>query len=308
MSFVLRVDLTDFSQENVLKAILILILVVGIFIVVGTVLINLWEQITRILFLISIFSYIFITASFSLYYCYEYGEKIDDSIYKMPSFISFFIRWAIFVGGTIGAVFLLLYLPSLARGEFGLVPKEIVNPDLVFMIITIRLIIIYCIIGIAIFAALYVIFKARLNGWLGFFFIFASLYASFLMINALLTLDSGNGLPNLITKIALFIFDLFILLISISSLIGKKADMLSKKTKILKSDTILVWLIFSKAAYEFSDFLLRSEEVRYWKSVSIFYLFIPILIIIGVWGIFKYGKLKKKRKARKKRKKRRKKK
>ena len=100
----------------------------------------------------------------------------------------------------------------------------------------------------------------------------------------------------------LFFFDLFLLLVTFGSLIGKKAEILSNKLKFIKPDVILIWLIFSKAANEFAS---ASPDIEMSNVIIIlsFVVFIPILLFMSFYGMYNYFKLKKLRKKRKKAKK-----
>jgi hypothetical protein len=52
--------------------------------------------------------------------------------------------------------------------------------------------------------------------------------------------------------------DVLILLYTIGSLVGEHMEILSKKLKFIKAETILIWLIFSKASYELAIILTHS--------------------------------------------------
>jgi len=257
---------------------------------------------TSLMFVISIFSYIFITVIFAMYFCFEKGVKFDDSVYKAPTAISFPVRWGIFLFGFLISIILVLYGPSRIAGEAPLVPKTIESKELAFTLTIVPIVTILMIFAFVIIAILVLIIKKKFNAWLGVFFVFIGSYISFLMISALFTVKGGQTLPILIARILMFSFDLLILLISIGSLIGKRADLISKKLKFISSDTILIWLIFSKAAYIYSDNILPSGDLTMMKGVAIFYLVIPLMVAMGLYGIIKYGEIKQVRKKEKTRK------
>ena len=126
------------------------------------------------------------------------------------------------------------------------------------------------------------------------------------MVNAFLGGEVANVSPildNPITYALLFIFNLFIILYTISALIGTKAEIILdlKVFKPIKADGILIFLILCKVAYEFGDFYLADNKVAgvnavLLKNISVFFLFIPLMIIMGLYGIISYDKIKKERK------------
>ena len=126
------------------------------------------------------------------------------------------------------------------------------------------------------------------------------------MIRAIIGVE-GSIFSSIYYEIALYIFDVLVIFITISTLVGKKADIISAEVRVITTDSIIVWLIFSKGAYEFADqaliLLEVSASVSVLKNVAIFFLFVPLLLISGILGIKRYSKLKAKRKAIKKRKK-----
>ncbi len=255
-----------------------------------------------ILMILAILSYVMITAIFTLYGCYKKGIEWDEKIYNWPRPINFFARWIQFFGGIIIAIILLLIAAG-AGTIWGLVSKDIAN-----FYILIPWLIILVIIVLAIFGYLFV-FLAKLNAWLGVFFIWVALYTYYLMFNAFYSLSKSDGTGTsslggdfaLYIQIGLYIFDLILILSTIGTLVGERTEVIGK-TLHMKSDTILIWLIFSKAAYEFVE-LIPGLKVGTFKAVGVFILFLPLILITGIYGIFHYFKVKKERKKKKKEKK-----
>jgi hypothetical protein len=83
-------------------------------------------------------------------------------------------------------------------------------------------------------------------------------------------------------------------LYTIGILVGKRAELISKKIKLFKADTILIWLIFSKAAYEMA--IINNPGLVSDKNWWVLTIFIFLLGIVGVLGIATYKKYRKKRK------------
>ena len=126
------------------------------------------------------------------------------------------------------------------------------------------------------------------------------------MINAFLGGDVSNVSPlldNPLTYALIFAFELILILYTISVLIGSKAEIILdlKVFKPIKPDGILIFLILSKVAYEFGDILLADYEygganIVLLKNVAVFWLFIPLMVFMGLYGIASYGKIKRERK------------
>ncbi|MGV9171010.1 MAG: zinc ribbon domain-containing protein [Promethearchaeia archaeon] len=150
----------------------------------------------------------------------------------------------------------------------------------------------------------------KYNAWIGVFFVWVSLFAFYLMFNTFFTITSSGdgsgsayGVP---IQIGLFIFDLYLVLSTLGNLVGKRADIISKKIKYINSDAIIIWLIFSKATYEFLN-AFPEAGVSTIKSVGVFLLFVPLFFFMGLRGIYKYSEIKDRRIKKKREKKRKKK-
>jgi len=294
-----RGDVRHLTWKNIGKASGFFLIAIGIYMFVGyVVFITMIDLFTSLMFVVSIFSYIFITALFSLYFCFEQGVKFDDKVYKAPTAVAFIVRWGLFFLGALISIFLILYAPSIIAGQTPLEPRADVSPSIAFMLYWMPRIAIIMILAFAGIAIIIVLVRGKFNAWLGIFFVFIGGYITFLMISALFTIKTGRTLPILITRIVMFAFDMFILLITIGGLAGKKAELIGKKLKILSSDAVLIWLIFAKAAFEYSDYILITTpgELTVMKSVAVFFLVIPLMIVMSIYGIAKYGSMKKKRK------------
>jgi len=301
---VFRGEVRRISWKNIGKALAFLLIAIGIYLILGYgVVFTMIDLFTSLMFVVSIFSYIFITALFAMYFCFEKGVKFDDKVYKAPTGVAFFVRWGLFLFGALISIFLILFAPSIIAGQTPLQPRDDVHPSLRFMLYWMPIITIFLILILAAAAIIIILITRKFNAWLGIYFIFIGGYVAFLMISAVFTVQGEGTLPILITRIVMFAFDIFILLISIGGLVGKKAELIGEKLKVINSDAILIWLIFSKAAYEYSDYLLPGGELTAMKGVAIFYLVIPLMIVMAIVGIAKYGAMKKARKREKSKKK-----
>ena len=102
--------------------------------------------------------------------------------------------------------------------------------------------------------------------------------------------------------------DMFIIFYSLSTLMGSQAELLGKRFKRFKIDTVIIWLILSKVTYEFirffpySDFKdinfplintlseLNNNLINLLKNVAVLGFFLVLLVIIGIYEINKYAK------------------
>ena len=311
IAFFLQGDLKELTLGTIIKGICLLGLVVVLFLFLGT---DIIYFIGFVSFIVSFISYIFITSIFSMYYIYKYGVRLDEAFYKAPRGIAFFLRWFIFLAGIIIAIGIILFIGEISIGTTRLAGVlkiagfQLRINDIVKFIpnIIIGIIIILTLISIL---TLILEENHALNAWLGIFLLFSSLYCAVLMVNAFLGGEVKNVSPlldNPITYILIFIFELIIILYTISALIGSKAEIILdlKVFKPIKPDGILIFLILCKVAYEFGDIMLADFKVAginivLLKNIAVFWLYIPLMIIMGLYGILQYGKIKRERKTEK---------
>lgn len=285
LSFVaiaLRKDLKKLSFKKVFLYCLIAVPLMILMIV--------FLYVTVALFLIAIFSYIFITSLFSIYNCYRFGIKLDEKIYQTPRIISFFLRWGEFIGGTYIAIVIMIWI-----GSLGIIFSFTINTiGYTFYIISSLIIVLIAV--LCVIAFIFALF-GRLNAWLGIFYVWVSFYSFYLLFSAFYGLGETAGMNITFYKLILYFFDLFLIIFTISSLVGKRSELISVKLH-MKSDSVLIWLIFSKATYEFAKNIpqMGIETIR---ALLGFFLFVPIMFIAGLYGIVQYGKVKRIRKAQK---------
>ncbi len=170
------------------------------------------------------------------------------------------------------------------------------------------------IIGLAIYGLIYGLGK-KFNAWLGTYFILITIYTVYLVLKVFLGLTGGTGESSSIYSIiGLLVLDLFILLYSISSIIGKQGEFLAERFKRFKQETLILWLIFSKAAWEFAvyypygtlgivqqlgipDYAQLGLFLTTVTNISVLVLFIILVVIFGHIGIQGYGEEKMRLKA-----------
>jgi hypothetical protein len=200
-----------------------------------------------------------------------------------------YLRWGIFIGGTLIALLIIriiaLYGATIARR----------SPAIADSIGLFGIIIMIIMVCLAVIGILTLIVK-RLNAWLGIFFLLVTLFTIFLMLKAFYTLaSSGDPTQNLALQILLYLFDLGLIIYTIATIIGEKSEKISETLKIMKVDAIIMWLIFSKAAYEIAAAADPNIAADAINAVLGFFLFVPLFAIAGIYGIIKYKKIKEER-------------
>ena len=202
------------------------------------------------IFLFSLFSYVFFTSWFILYGAYLSSKRLDESL-KRRVHSSFYRVIQFFGGSLLSIVLLVAYIfGSQTIGDLiGLTFSQAIYDTLNYVVIFVGIIvIIFIIVGIVF------MFKRIFNAWLGMFSLSVVIYTFYLLIKIFLAIRSLGGTESsTTTQVIMLVVDLLILLYSISTLMGSQAELLSKNfgIKRIGVDSVLIWLVFSKVAYEF---------------------------------------------------------
>lgn len=276
-------SLKKFSEMSKKRIIISII----IFILLSLLFFNLFYTLLLYLFLLAIISFIIITSVFTMYYFYILGIRIDDFLYNLPSSVKKFERWLFFIGGIIFSILLIIGAVIISELITGGTGKAIGFNTSAVALIIVAIIIFFAIIGL----------RGRLNVWMGIFFVWVAIYTIYLMISIIysrISVGGGNTL-SIPIQILLYFFNLFLLLWTIGGLIGEKAKIIKEKLRIFGSDTIVMWLIFSMASFEFASAGIETMDVDIFRYIAVYVLFIPLLFIMGIYGIYNYGNIIKER-------------
>ena len=269
-----------------------------LYLLIGIGIIIVFSLASLLLLSLGILLFIFITALFTLWSCYEKGVSWDEKIYKWPSPINHIARWLQYlILPTVGG--LLILLAALAGVVWAVISLEMA------FIFAIAGWILVGVCGFLWFLSAWFIFAGKLNSWLGIFFMWVAFYTWYLMFKAFISISlevdpSGGAIGGdlmIFIQIGLYIFDMLIILSVIGNLVGERSEKISK-TLHIKAETFFVWLIFSKAAYEYMN-TIPQLQVGTLKAVLGFILFVPLVFITGLFGIINYFKVKKGMKKRK---------
>jgi len=256
------------------------------------------------IFLFSLFSYVFFTSWFILYGAYLSSKRLDDSL-KRRIHSSFYRVIQFFGGSLLAAVLLIAYVfGSQTIGDLiGLTFTQTIYDTLKYVVIFIGIVvIIFIIVGIVF------MFKTIFNAWLGMFSLSIVIYTFYLLIKIFLALRSIGGVESSpTTQVIMLIVDLLILIYSISTLMGSQAELLTKKIRIKRIgiDSVLIWLVFSKVAYEFirnypynlfggyvfndSINFLDDDIINFLKNIGVLLFFLILLVALGFHQIKKYN-------------------
>ncbi|MHA1669412.1 MAG: hypothetical protein ACTSV5_02415 [Promethearchaeota archaeon] len=295
----------DINEVATWKVLLLFFLSLPIMILIAIVLI--------IIFAFSIFSYFFFTSWFILYGAFLSSKRLDNSL-KEKNFKKTFRSFE-FLGGLFLSVFLSVgYI--LFSQEIGAYLGESIA-EIIYLS---NYVVFFVLIVIGIFTLFVIIylFKKVFAAWLGVWFILLTIYTFYLLIKIFLAFRTATGTEtsSLLTQIIMLIGDFAIILYSVATLMGSQAEMLMKRLnrKRIGIDTIILWLVFSKVAYEFAHnfpfstlepliqwfpniFLLtwlNSEWVNLIKNILVLAFFLLTLLIIGFYEFSKYFKDQKK--------------
>jgi len=154
-------------------------------------------------------------------------------------------------------------------------------------------------------------FKKVFNGWFGIFAILVSCYTLFLVIKIYLSMTSTKpeAIGSIWAYIAMIVPDLLIIFYTLSTLMGSKAELLSKRLKRFGLDSVIIWLILSKVTYEFIHYfpyqmlsgipipwiqwisgISLNDIINAIKNIAVLIFFVFLLIVIGIYEIRKFYK------------------
>ena len=258
------------------------------------------------------------TSWFILYSIIVTSKKVDNKLHELP--LKPLTRSIEFFGGiAIAGVLIVLFylLPTLD------VQKVIFETEVPPLLNYVYIVVGIVLAGLAITCFIFM-FKKSFNAWFGIFSIVAAIYAFFLALKIFLGLNDleSRSETSLPMEIALLAIDLFVLVYAIGTLLGSQAEVLSIQLKYFGIDTIFIWLLFSKASYEFvvnfpfdilinlsneglnsplAPFLelihiLNAEFINLIKNIAVLAFFLFLLILLGFWEIRKYNRAEKKSK------------
>ena len=292
-----NVKIREYSYPKLLLLILLEFLLVIVFVIL-----------TVIFMIVSIFSYVFFTSFFSLYGCYQMGKELDERLYYRK--LSWLWRGLEFFGGLVLSVLLLLvFLFATWEATRIVGVTEIISVAYIVVIGVIASLTVYMLVSSV---------KKKFNAWLGTYFLLITFYTFYLVLRIFMGIASDSGTTSSTTAstsddlaasgifVALLLLDIFILIYSISCILGSQGEILAEKLPHFKQETLLLWLIFSKISWEYAanfpygtlgivqeigiqEVQILGMLLRVVVSVIVLIIFIVLIIVFGVKGIRKYG-------------------
>ncbi|MFX1428310.1 MAG: hypothetical protein ACFFBE_17785 [Promethearchaeota archaeon] len=286
---------------------------VMLFLLISLPIMLLISVILIVLFAISIVSYFFFSSWFILYGAYLLGRNIDNRLYKVSK-AKTFLRVLIFIGGIVGSiVFLFLFIIGPKIFDFSNIIEDMGGTiEVPWYLNGVYVLVGGILLGLTVVAIIF-IFKKSFAGWFGIFSLIVSFYTLFLVLKIYLGIENLEDISDQINTIwayfGMIIPDLFIIFYSLSTLMGSQAELLSKRFKRFKLDTVIIWLILSKVAFEFIRFFpytifekvdylfinqladLNNNLINLVKNVAVLGFFLLLLIVIGIYEIYKYYKV-----------------
>jgi hypothetical protein len=124
------------------------------------------------------------------------------------------------------------------------------------------------------------------------------LFITFVAINMMIKgarLDYGTGSSTefLPLQIIQYIYGLYLLLVSVATLIGEQTEALARGSKGFTYDIILLWLIISMALYNAGSLAIEAALGEFWIELEVLSYVVPVLaIIFGIYGIIRIYKKK----------------
>ncbi len=276
------IDIKEYSKLKILGLLIINVILVIIFAVF-----------ILIMVIVSVFSYFFFTSYFLLYGIFRTSMDTDEKLYYKRG--AWLWRQIEFWGGLFLALTLLLVFLYITW-------TAAIIANVTEFIVTAYIAVILVIIGLAIFGLIYS-FKRKFNAWLGTFFILVTIYIFYLNLKVFMQLYSGDeNTSTIYITTLLLVLDLFILIYSVSCILGTQGEILAEKLPKFKTQTIFLYLIFSKAAWEyasnfpygtlgvvqllgFTDTSELASLLNLIAAATILGIFFFLVIIFGVHGI-----------------------
>ncbi len=226
------IDIKEYSKLKILGLLIINVILVIIFAVF-----------ILIMVIVSVFSYFFFTSYFLLYGIFRTSMDTDEKLYYKRG--AWLWRQIEFWGGLFLALALLLVFLYITW-------TAAIIANVTELIVTAYIAVILVIIGLTIFGLIYS-FKRKFNAWLGTYFILVTIYTFYLNLKVFMQLYSGDETTSTIyISTLLLVLDLFILIYSVSCILGTQGEILAEKLPKFKTQTIFLYLIFSKEAREYA--------------------------------------------------------
>jgi len=244
-----------------------------------------------IFFVIATYFWLFATSIFVMDNCYEKSIHWDNRIKNWRKPYNHILRISLFVGGALLATELLYLISRIAL--------NVKDPSYSYvLVINYVYLNMWFVIWVLFIIGIFLIIFKKFNLWLGIFFLFITFYAITIFIAAV-QVEYGPESVTLPFLIIQYIFNIFLLLSSTVKLLGKRAEILRKRLKPIYTDILLIWLIYSMAAFQFGKSIVGKAVIQF--ELYFTALIFPYLaLLFGIYAIVRHSKKPKKKEEEKK--------
>jgi len=235
-----------------------------------------------LLFAIAGYFWMTISAVFSINDIYNKSVKWDDKIKDWSKPISSITRCGLFFGA--GIISTILIIEIFAILMFSVDGYSEDYRLTIFVLSQTWLIFLWILFIIGIIS----LFFKKKYFWLGIYFFYVTFFAIYIMLK-IYSAEFGPSSLILPVQISLYIFKLYLLFVCVSILISEQAEIIAKKVKKLKSETILFFLLFSMGFNELGS-VIAPEEGEWWNLYFTAIFFPFIALIFGIYAMISYNK------------------
>lgn len=225
----------------------------------------------------------FFTAIFAFKICMDSSTKIDDYLYEKKKsrivtrliefFFFFMLNWWV-------SIIILRFFSN--------------TPTTLFLVvINIIRILFWVNVSLMVIVILRLLITKKFSAYISLFFLLTLLYALYILIDYLYGafFSSASADPTYI--LISFIVDWF-LFIYILGVVYSRSDFIQKKLKILKVDTIALFLIIMKIYVQVSKIVYISvaEEMQILQAGGLFIIFVFFNLLFGIYSILAHKQKK----------------
>lgn len=228
----------------------------------------------------------FFTAFFAFKICMDSSTKVDDYLYKkeksriLTRLIEFF-------------VFLLLNL------WFSIITLRFFSntPTLLFLFVFRMLQILFLVnVSLIVIVILRLIFTKKFSAYISLFFLLTLFYALYILIDYLYGAFFSSESVDPIYVLISFVVDWFLFLYILGT-VYSRAGYIQTKLKILKVDTIALFLIIMKIYVQVSKIVPKivADEMQILQAGGLFVIFVFFNLLFGIHSILAHKQKKEKK-------------
>ncbi len=229
----------------------------------------------------------FFTAFFAFKICMDSSTKIDDFLYKKEKsrIITRILEFCLFG-------FLNLWIIRITVIFFSFTPT-------ILLLIVIRMLQIMFWVNVSLLGIVFIrlIITKKFSAYITLFFLLTLFYALYILFDYLYGIFFSTESGDPIYAITSFLIDALLFLYILGT-VYSRVDYIQTKLKILKVDTIALFLIIMKIYVQVSKIVPKivAEEMQILQAGGLFAIFVFFTLLFGIYSIIAH-KHKKKKKA-----------